>query len=157
MSEKTCRKCGHVATYSGMEPQSCMECGAVYRKVEEAMQQASEGRPSQLPRSAVFARSSVSAPADHHAYIAVLRSESLYPTWRQLVSVVTILGYLLAVGFLIGGVIALKGSFSAGWAGVGTALFIAIFAKVGKELSFMLADLSDATVRMAARVEADRP
>ena len=43
-----------------------------------------------------------------------------------------------------------------GWGGLGMALFLAIVGRVGKELAFMLADLSDATVRMAAKAEADR-
>ena len=64
MSEKTCRKCGHTTTYAptSLEPQSCMECGAIYRKVEEAFQRASEGRPSQLPGASVFSRVAATVP-----------------------------------------------------------------------------------------------
>lgn len=158
MSEKTCRKCGHTTTYAptSLEPQSCMECGGIYRKVEEAFQRAAEGRPSQLPRASVFSRVAATAPSGHRAYIEVLRSESLYPTWRQLVTLVAIFWYLLAAAALVGGVMAFKESFYAGLGGLGMALFLAIVGRVGKELAFMLADLSDATVRMAAKTEADR-
>ena len=110
MSEKTCRKCGHVATYSGMEPQSCMECGAVYRKVEEAMQQASEGRFSQLPRASVSAQLTAgqggvrrSAVAGVHGFAEQMRSDSLYPFWRKLVGIATVLGYVLAGFMMVGG------------------------------------------------------
>lgn len=153
MSEKTCRKCGHTTTYSGLEPQSCTACGAIYRKVEEALQQAAQeraARPSLAP-----SRAAASMPADHHAFAAELRSDSLYPTWRQLVTVFTIFWYVAAVAIGIGGLIAFKDSFLAGMSALGFALAIAIFARVGKELSLMLADLSDATVRMAAKAQSD--
>lgn len=162
MSEKTCRKCGHVTAYSGMEPQSCMECGAVYRKVEEAMQQASEGRPSQLPRASVSAplpagrgggrRSSVT---DVHGFAEQMRSDSLYPFWRKLVGIATVLGYVLAGFMMVGAVVTLfRGSVGAGIGGMVAAALIAFMVRVAKELWLMLADLSDASVRMAARAAA---
>lgn len=169
MGEKTCRKCGETTAYSVMEPLSCMGCGAVYRKVEEALQRASEAQPSKLPQmpqmpqmpqlaAAVRAMGRSGGVGGHYDYIYLLRSESLYPTWRQLVTLVTLLWYVVAALMLLGGLItAFKGSFYAGIGGACGALFIAIVAKVGKELAFMLADLSDATVRMAAKAEADRP
>ncbi|MBP3980845.1 hypothetical protein J8G26_08905 [Acidovorax sp. JG5] len=156
MSEKICRKCGHTTTYSGMEPQSCTACGAIYRKVEEALQQAAQERAERAARPSLApSRVAASIPTDHHAYAAELRSDSLYPTWRQLVTVFTIFWYVVAVAVGIGGLIAFKNSFMAGLSGLGVAVLIAIFAKVGKELSLMLADLSDATVRLAAKAQAD--
>ena len=55
---------------------------------------------------------------------------------------------------LITGVASTKGSFLGVLAGIGAAAVIALLARVGKELSLMLADLSDAAVRLAARTEA---
>ena len=163
MSEKTCRKCGHVTAYSGMEPQSCMECGAVYRKVEEAMQQASEGRPSQLPRASMSAqlaagRGGGRRPADVHGFAEQMRSDSLYPFWRKLVGIATVLGYVLAGIMMVAAVVTLfRGSVGAGLGGMVAAALIAFMVRVAKELWLMLADLSDASVRLAARAESDRP
>ena len=38
---------------------------------------------------------------DVHAYAAGMRDDSLYPFWRKLVGIVTILGYILAAFLLI--------------------------------------------------------
>lgn len=148
-----------------MEPQSCIECGAVYRKVDEAMQQASEGRSSQFPRSSVSAqlsagRGSVRRPAavDVHSFAEQMRGESLYPFWRKLVGLATAMGYLVAVMGLIAALITMaNGSVTAGLVGIGAAIFLAIMVRVGKEVSLMLSDLSDASVRVAARSEIERP
>ncbi|MNV65488.1 hypothetical protein D3C71_1581840 [compost metagenome] len=81
-----------------------------------------------------------------------MRSESLYPFWRKLVGLVTILGYILAVIMLIAAFIAMsKASMTAGLVGVGVAIIVAVMTRVGKEASLMLADLSDATVHLAAK------
>ena len=162
MSEKTCRKCGHVATYSGMEPQSCMECGAVYRKVEEAMQQASEGRFSQLPRASVSAQLAAGrggerrpAVAGVHGFAEQMRSDSLYPFWRKLVGIATVLGYVLAGFMMVGAVVTLfRGAVGAGIGGMVAAALIAFMVRMAKELWLMLADLSDASMRIAARAAA---
>lgn len=94
---------------------------------------------------------------DVHAFAERMRSESLYPAWRNIVGIFTLLGYGMAVIVLIGGVIAaFKGSVPTGVIGMSMSLLIAIAAKVSKELSLMLSDLSDASVRMAAQRETDQ-
>lgn len=82
-----------------------------------------------------------------------MREQSLYPAWRKIVGFFTLLGYIVAALTLVGGVVAAKGSPMAAIVGVVSAAVIALLAKVGKELSLMLADLSDATVRLAASRE----
>ena len=157
MNEKKCLKCGCTATFLAIEPLSCMECGAVYSKVEATM------RGDVPPRSRDFANSrgpssrlssSRGSGANVHIFAERMRDESLYPTWRQLVRIVAMLGYALAAVALLAALIALfKGSVAVGFAGVCGAVLIAVVARVGKEASHMLADLSDASVRLAAQAE----
>ncbi len=158
MSEKTCRKCGHVAIYGVMEPMSCVECGAVYSKVEEAMR---GGPPSRSAgggggSSSRFGGSSRGAWGQTQDFAQRMREESLYPVWRQLVGVVTLIGYAIAAILALAAVVGMfKGAGFAGVGGLCFALLIAVVARVGKEASLMLADLSDASVRLAARAGSD--
>ena len=168
MSEKTCKKCGHTATYNGLEPQSCPACGAIYAKVEEALRAAADARANRNAAAAAAAAQNSRLPSaqapgmqrdargvvDVHAYAASMRDDSLYPFWRKLVGIVTILGYILAAILLIAAFITIsKASVTAGLVGIVLALFVAVMARVGKEASLMLADLSDASVRLAAHRE----
>lgn len=166
MSEKTCKKCGHTATYNGLEPQSCPACGAIYAKVEEALRAAADARANRNAAAAAAQNSrlpSAQAPdmqrdargvVDVHAYAAGMRDDSLYPFWRKLVGIVTILGYILAAFLMIAAFITIsKASVTAGLAGIVGAIFVAVMVRVGKEVSLMLADLSDASVRLAAHRE----
>ena len=90
-----------------------------------------------------------------HAFATQMRSDSLYPVWRKLVGLATLLGYLLATLILVTALIALfGGSVTPGLVGVGGAVFVAVMVRVAKEAWLMLADLSDASVRMAAQREA---
>ena len=82
-----------------------------------------------------------------------MRDDSLYPTWRKIVGLFTWIWYLTAIAVLISSVMTTKTSMLAILPGIGAAAAIALFAKVWKELSLMLADLSDATVRLAAAKE----
>lgn len=154
-SRKECRKCGHTAQFEEEPPLACPTCGAVYAKVEQAL------REGQAPRAQPIARPAVSrSPTndiDHHAFADLLREESIYPTFRTVVKIAYWLGVLAALLIAAGGVMA---SFSAGAAallgGFAVGALVFVFAKVAKEMSLMLADLSDATVRSAARTEANR-
>lgn len=151
MSSKPCLKCGHTATYESAPPLACPQCGAIYSKVEEALR----GVP--IPRRVEPQRreSRVSERTiDVHAFTEQMRAESLYPAWRKIVGLITIVWYIVAVVALIIGIVSTKGSFLGVLVGAGLAAFIALFARIGKELSLMLADLSDAAVRLAARTEA---
>lgn len=168
MSAKQCLKCGHTAHFEGAPPLACPQCGAIYSKVEEAMRTGANLRSTQAtPSYANSAAPQAAAPwaparrtddegkgIDVHAFVRHMRGESLYPTWRKIVGLVTIVWYIVAVVALITGVASTKGSFLGVLAGIGAAAVIALLARVGKELSLMLADLSDAAVRLAARTEA---
>ena len=160
MNEKTCRKCGHVAAFGTFEPMSCMECGAVYSKVEEALRGGSPSRSSSTGggggASSRFGGSSRGAWAQTQDFAQRMREESLYPVWRQLVGVVTLIGYAVAAIVALAAVVAMfKGAGFASVGGLCFALLIAVVARVGKEASLMLADLSDASVRLAARAGSD--
>lgn len=85
-----------------------------------------------------------------------LRAATLYPTFRQLVGVYYGLGLVLTALCLLGGFITLfttSGATRIGGflGGLFFALLWAVIAKVSKEMSLMLADLSDAAVLIAAR------
>ena len=185
MSEKQCRKCGHTTSYSGMEPMSCMECGAIYRKVDEALRAAEEvaaraqtqtqtqadaraqaqtdareeaaARAQAAQSNLQFAASALDAGDDVHAFAQHMRNDSLYPVWRKLVAIATVLVYAVAAVALLGAVIALfKGSITMGLSGMFGAIIVVVLARAGKEVSLMLADLSDASMRAAARASSDR-
>lgn len=149
MNSKRCLKCDHVATFEGTPPLAGPQCGAVYSKVEEALR---NGPPVRRRQEESPPPSRISNTAlDMHAFAEQLRDESLYPAWRKIVGLVTIVWYLVAVVAFIIGILSTNGSFVGVLAGAGAAAFIALFARVGKELSLMVADLSDAAVYMAAR------
>lgn len=155
MSEKTCRKCGHTAVFEVMEPQSCPECGAIYSKVEAALR----GEEPARTRAAVergpssrFPVASRGPGTDVHAFAQRMREDSLYPVWRKLVGLCTLLGYLWAVLILVVSLITVfKGSVTVGLTGIGGAAFLAVMTRTAKEMWLMLADLSDAAVHLAAR------
>lgn len=150
---KQCLKCGHSAQYDTDQPISCPSCGAIYSKVEQSLREGPAPRPRPVAR--LTPTLSRSDEPDHHAFAAQLRQESLYPTFRTVVKIAYWLGVLAAVLVAIGGIVT---SFSAGASaligGIAIGALIFVFAKVGKEMSLMLADLSDATIRSAAKTEA---
>lgn len=152
MSEKTCKKCNHTTTYNGLEPQSCPACGAVYAKVEETLRAILSAR-AERSSAAPVARHMRGASPDMQTFAAQMREESLYPAWRKIVGIFSVLGYVLAGLVLIGSIFAARESMGALFGGVVLAALIALMARVGKELSLMLADLSDAAVHMAASRE----
>lgn len=156
ISRKQCLKCGHNAQFEEEPPLACPQCGAVYAKVEQAL------REGQAPRAQPVVRQTIARPpandVDHHAFAELLREESIYPTFRTVVKIAYWVGVLAAVAIAVGGVMA---SFSTGAAaligGIAVGALVFVFAKVAKEMSLMLADLSDATVRTAAQAEANKP
>lgn len=161
MNQKKCLKCGHVATYEGAQPDACPGCGAIYRKVEEAAAAAQNGSPTKAAKNSRFGPNVMPAKATQKArsaqddlewFVADMRSNSLYPTWRELVKWATWFGYLLAILALLGGTIGLfTGSIGGGLAAIFAALILAIIARVWRELSLMVADLADSSVRQAAQ------
>lgn len=88
-------------------------------------------------------------------FVDRLRRESLYPTFRAMVKVSFWLGIGAAAFGVIGAMVALRGNDSAvpllitlamatGWL---------VFVLLAREAALMIADLSDAAVRMAQRLE----
>jgi hypothetical protein len=84
-------------------------------------------------------------------YLKTIRANSCYPTFRAVVTVVTITTYVIAV------VMVVAGAFITGTTGNGTivgfyfagAVVIALLAKAGQEVSLMIADIADATIDVA--------
>lgn len=160
MNQKKCLKCGHVASYEGPQPDACPGCGAIYRKVEEVAAAAQNGHTPKTTRNSGFSPSVLptrptqkarSPQDDLEWFVSEMRSNSLYPTWRELVKWATWFGYAMAIIVLIGAAIGFKnGQIGAAAVGVGVALLIAVVARVSRELSLMMADLADAAVRQAA-------
>jgi hypothetical protein len=165
---KVCLKCKHKTSYEGEVPIACEACGAVYSKVEAAMMmKARSPASSSVPNPPTFqaaaatpatptsAPSATIIPLQIDTSVAefteIMRAESLYPTWRELVKWCTWFGYAIAAFLLVAGVFGvLKGSPGAGGGLVAGALIVAILARVWRELSLMIADLADAAVRTAA-------
>lgn len=162
---KVCLKCKHKTRFEGQAPTACEACGAIYRKVEEAMRARPTGaedsayRDSEAPTQRP-ALASTRAPARAaretalHEFVEIMRLESLYPTWRELVKWFTRLGYAVAVVVFVMGIFAMRAEST--WASVSlfiAALVVAVMARVSRELSLMVADLADAAVRTAHRQE----
>lgn len=162
MNQKKCLKCGHVATYESHQPDACPACGAIYRKVEEAAAASQNGAPAKT-RNSGFGPSVMPSRASQMArspkqdlewFVDDMRSNSLYPTWRELVKWATWFGYLIATLMLLGGLLGVvQGNVKAGVAAMVGGLMVAIIARVWRELSLMVADLADSAVRQAARNE----
>ncbi|ASI68517.1 hypothetical protein BA022_08080 [Diaphorobacter nitroreducens] len=79
-----------------------------------------------------------------------MREQTLYPAWRKVVGFFAILGYIVAAVLAVSVFFSANGSTWVLLVGWGIAALVALVAKVGKELSLMLADLSDAAVHLAA-------
>lgn len=154
MNQKKCLKCGHIATFDGTQaPLACPKCSAIYSKVEEAMRQR-EGDPSAPPSRLPAQRRPASL--DHYEFADDMRGTSLYPAFRAVVGVIYWVGIVFAALCLLSGiVITAKSNIGPGPAigGVVMAVIVYIIFRVTKEASLMLADIADATVRMAASGE----
>lgn len=141
---KKCLNCGHVAQQD-INMAACPACSAIYNKVEAALTQSSPrphaGKVRLLPCAENF--------------IATLRAEGNYPNFRLLIKLATWFFYLLSMAVLLGAVFSGGEVGSARMAAIAGALIMVVVATAAKEASLMLADLSDATVRMAERQERD--
>lgn len=161
MHAKQCLKCGHGAAYELDPPTACPGCGAIYAKVEQALRGGAPVRPRAAAQPEIEYFSASRAPAaaggapgvDVHTFARHMRGESLYPVWRRIVGICTIVAYVIAAIGAVASLISMQGSINYMLAGLAMSALIAIFAKAGKELSLMVADLSDAAVRMAAANE----
>ena len=82
-------------------------------------------------------------------YLDAVRDRTCYPTFRAFVAIATVLAYLIAVVSAIAGF--LSGGLPGGIIGVVVALVVVLLAKVGQEVSLMIADIADATIDTAAK------
>lgn len=152
---KPCLKCGKSTPYDGAEPEACAHCGAIYRKVEEALRNGPISRP--MGSATLPPAKPRYAPLDHIEFARVMRAESIYPTFRAAVHIIYWVGIVLAMLSVVSGFwISLRSPSGPGPAmgGLLAAVLIYVAFRVTKEMSLMLADLSDATVRTAAHKEA---
>lgn len=155
-NSKQCLKCGKSTAYEGAEPEACSHCGAIYRKVEETIRNGPPTRPMSAA-TVSHSRQRYAPPANHIEFAEVMRAESIYPTFRAVVNIIYWVGVALALLSLIAGLwVSIRSNIGPGPAmgGLLVAVLMYIVFRVTKEMSLMLADLSDATVRMAARQEA---
>ena len=146
---KICAKCSHAnPDATGAETDACPACGAIYAKVQAAVSRAA---PSTAAPRPVAPRRSTRGDGP---FIDRLRAQSQYPTFRQVVGLFTGIGYVLAALVGVGSVmVAFRGGAAPAVGGIVFACLIVIFSRFAKEASLMLADLSDAMVRMAERQE----
>ena len=96
-------------------------------------------------------RVGVLPPSDRRPFVKLLRSESLYPTFRAAVNVAFWLGVVLAVGCVIGGIVTVRSSETVRplLIAIAVALGWMVLILLAREAALMIADLSDAAVRMA--------
>jgi len=142
-----CPKCGHANHQpTGAADEACPSCGVIYAKARVAAHFNAQRAPRPAPR-----------PQRPVNFIDLLRTESHYPTFRTVVSLATLFGYFLAFLLFLGAVIAWWGdkAWGLGVGGVMAAAAVAVVARVFKEMWLMLADMSDATIRMARQQEPD--
>lgn len=164
--QKTCVKCDHVNPLaSGADSEACPSCGVIYAKalatgvrpVRRAAPQSGFGAPSGYGASRNHAGTDeidnlrVAQRAD---FVIRMRAQSLYPTVRTLVKLGNWFAMALAAAVLLGGVLSSRSGGVFGiLAAAGVAAVIVIVSFAVREMSLMLADLSDAAVRMAAGAE----
>jgi hypothetical protein len=94
-------------------------------------------------------------------YIARIRSESAYPTFRSIVSlfavILYVVGTLFIIGGLFGGLVALAQDAGRGIGlmivGAVVGIIYIILGKVSKEAAFMLADVADSLTDLNSRNE----
>lgn len=176
MSSETCLKCGHVnPAATGSDTEACPQCGAIYARVKAAMASGQAVRPvkSADPRAPTqgaelaaavqptahpkpAARAATVVERHRAPYVAQLRAGTNYPTFRTVVRLGLFFGYLLAVAALIGGGIAAFKSDGTPWhlligAGMGAVLYL--LTRIWFELTVMIVDIADASVRTAENSE----
>ncbi len=144
MSSVVCPKCNKLnAQATGAPDEACPFCAVIYTKARPA--------PAVAPSTAARVAQAVGAEGGGR-FIDRLRTESHYPAFRTVVGLFYLVG--LAVGLIalaVAGTVLWNGGLAAGIGGMVAGLLILIFAKVGKEVSLMMADLTDATIRVASR------
>lgn len=159
--DRTCLKCGHSNNLAtGDQLEACPKCGAIYSRVEAAM---NSGFAVSAFDSKATARNSTAraSSSDPHSFAEKMREESIYPTYRSLTNAIYILGLCFAALWAIGGIIALfvgEGGGKVGGFVIGVLLAIVtiFFTKLFREVSLMLCDMSDASIRTAHMLDSQR-
>lgn len=148
LMSKRCPECQHIAEVDSAA-QNCPACGARYSKAEDVVPAPREhGAARRTPKAMV------EPVARKDEFIEELRAASTYPTFRGFVQIFYVIGLILAVALFVGGVIGTfmsKGSAMSFGVGTVMALLFVILARLFKETWLMLADMSDAMIRMARR------
>ena len=144
MNATICPKCNKLNVQAtGASGEACPYCGVIYTKAQQAQAAA--------PRMRTKMAQAVGASDGGH-FIDQLRAQSHYPAFRALVGLFYLVGLALGLIALVGGIVAAwNGSMGAGIGGAAAGLIMLILAKVGKEVSLMVADMSDATIHTAGR------
>lgn len=170
---RTCLKCDYTRSAGDPPPLTgCPKCGAVYAKLEALAAAGAQIRPAvspTLPPPIERAEAPRPPPAlpppppaspsngrhgDAEPFIDRLRRESLYLNFRGVNNVVFGIAVLIGVLLIISSMIALfRGDTVAGFGGLFAGIFMIVFFRAAKEGALMIADLSDAAVRMAERQE----
>ena len=158
---RTCLKCGqsnNLAT--GDQLEACPKCGAIYSRVEAAMN--SGFSVSTFDSKATASNSAArSSSSDPHSFAERMREESIYPTYRSLTNAIYILGLCFAALWVLGGVVSIFTSegvsrFFAPLVAIFLAIVTVFFSKLFREVSLMLCDMSDASIRTAHMLELQR-
>ncbi|RRD43518.1 hypothetical protein EII18_02945 [Comamonadaceae bacterium OH3737_COT-264] len=182
-AQARCPKC-HAPRQDFAPHASCPQCGIIYDKYDpvkaaelearrQALRNGKKPAPAQRKKAAGFADSAPPSwmeswserpryTVQPAAFIKHLRQASIYPTFRQLVGLFYFLQLLLGMVFLfVGFYVFFYGPDSAIRAsgllgGVFMGLLLVIVAKVFREMSLMMADLSDAAVTIAASMQPEQ-
>lgn len=135
----TCLKCGLVNPGEVANTAACPRCGVIYAKAQSAPFRRSESGPV--------------TPDPTHGlggYVRQLREQSLYPTFRAVVGVCYWVSVAVAAIVMIGGAVAFfRSGPVVGLSTIGGAAFFWLIMRSFREAGLMLADLSDAAVRIA--------
>lgn len=170
MPAETCLKCGHVNPHAtGSETEACPQCGAIYSRVKAAAAAGKPVRPSRAVDSGFKEAAEPSVPPPRKPatraerrpfskarYVESLRGETNYPAFRTVVRFGLFFGYLLAVCALIGGAISAfktEGTFWHLLMGAGAGAFLYLLTRIWFELTVMIVDIADASVRAAENSE----
>lgn len=161
---QTCPKCQAPRPPAATE---CPACGLVYAKFDPEKYQALLAKQQRLRAASppapdpAFDHAADFSPSvrmirtprnDMKAFAASLRSQTLYPTFRAWVSVVFWLGVLFSVVLMVFAALALgENNRLECVACIAAAAVVLVSSMIGREMSLMLADLSDAAVYSAAQ------
>lgn len=154
LMSKRCPGCKRVSEVEASVG-ACPKCSAQYigPEVAERSQPTPAGtRIDPAVEGDMPARRNVRLIVGADQFVGKLRSESIYPTFRGFVQISYVIGLLMAACCAIGGVIAFLTTDSGGAAfglGIGLAILFVLLARLFIEMWLMLADMSDAIVRIA--------